>query len=347
MDAFTLRLQRHLPPEGNLVWSPYSVASALAMVAAGARGATYEELVRVLGAAPDRLRLADAAALDDVEVAVVGTLWARAGLTFDEGYERAIAAFPGAAARIADFAADPDAARRAINADVQKTTRELIKELLAPGTVDRDTAAVLVNALYLKAAWWSPFAEQDTESGVFHGHGGRGDVRMMRRTGRMPYAEADGWRMVGLAAGGGLVAEVVLGPEDAGGGLPPAESLRRLRGSARHVTVDLALPRFRAETQASLDPAFRALGVVSAFADDADFSGMARERVRLDRIEHKAVLDVDESGFEGAAATAAVVALASFDTSRPVPFRVDRPFSVLVRDPRTEAVFFAARVTDL
>lgn len=345
MDDFTLSLHRLLPAAGDLVWSPYSVASALALLATGARGTTREEPVRVLGAPPDGLRLPEAAALEGVEIAVANALWGRAGLTFEEKYERALAAFPGASARVADFAADPDGARRAINADVEKVTRALITDLLPPGAITAGTAAVLVNALYLKAAWRNPFGQGTTRPGPFHGPGGTREVPMMRRTGRMPYAQADGWRMATLAAEGGVVADVLLAPDGQDGGLPPAPFLRALREAARDVRVALALPRFRVEGRASLGGVLGALGVHAAFTDDADFSGMTPERVRVDRVEHKAVLDVDEAGFEGAAATAATMVLASFATDGVVDFLVDRPFAILVRHPATDAVYFAARVT--
>ncbi|MCO5973236.1 serpin family protein [Actinoallomurus soli] len=345
MDDFMMRLHDHLPPEANLVWSPYSVASALALVAAGARGPTLAELTRVLGAPPERLGLAESAALGDAEIHVANILWARPGLTVKDAYRRALGDLPGAAFRVADFAGDPDAARRAINTEVEKVTEDLIRDLLPPGSVGRGTAAVLANALYLKAAWRSPFAGRDTRPEPFHGAGGRRRVPMMRRTGRMAYAEAGGWRMVAPAAEGGLAVEVVVGPDPAGA--PPGpDLLRRLRGSARQMSVALSLPRFRVEGRVSLGEALRALGAGTAFTEDADLSGLAEEPVHLDRIEHKAVLEVDESGFEGAAATAAVMTLAAFTPVRPVEFRVDRPFLVLVRHPGTEAVYFAARITD-
>ncbi|GAA4636546.1 serpin family protein [Actinoallomurus vinaceus] len=345
MDDFTLNLHRRLPPEGNLVWSPYSVASALAMVAAGARGTTREELTRLLGAPPERLRLAEAAVVDDAEMAVANILWARAGLAFEDSYQRAIADLPGAAVHVADFAADPEGARRAINAEVEKVTRELIQDLLAPGAVDRRTAAVIANALYLKAAWRHEFTERNTRPEPFHGALGRREVPMMRRTGRMAYAEADGWRMATLPADGGVAVEVLLGPDPEVA--PPGPGLlRRLRESARHVSVALSLPRFRVESRVSLAETLAALGVGTAFTGDADLSGMTAEPVRLDRIEHKAVLDVDETGFEGAAATAVVVTLSAITAGRSVEFRVDRPFLVFVRHPGSEAVYFAARVTD-
>jgi serpin B len=112
------------------------------------------------------------------------------------------------------------------------------------------------------------------------------------------------------------------------------------------VKVELSVPRFRVESQASLTEPLRALGVTAAFTDDADFSGITPESAQIDRIEHKAVLDVDEDGFEGAAATAVVMVPAGLDMSRPMEFRVDRPFLVVVRHPASEAVYFLARVIE-
>jgi serine protease inhibitor len=343
MYEFALNLGRWLAPEGNLVWSPYSVVSALGLAAAGARGDTYDELVGALGAAPGDLRLAEAAALKDAEIAVANTLWTQDGLPIEEAYERAVAGFPGAARHSAGFAADPERARRAINAEVAKTTRDLIKELLPGGTLDRRTRAVIVNALYLKIAWQTTFS--GTRPRPFHGPDGRREVPTMRRTGRMPYAEADGWRMVTLPAEGGVVADVLLGAGGQGDA-PSPELLRRLYGAARPTRVALSLPRFRVEAEASLKDPLGRLGVVTAFGDDADFSGITPEPLRIDRVEHKAVLDVDEKGFEGAAATAVVMVLAAMDMSAPVEFRVDRPFLMVVRHPATEGVYFLARVTD-
>jgi serine protease inhibitor len=346
MYGFALDLHRRLAPggTGDFVWSPYSVASALALAAAGARGGTYDELTNALGAAPADLRLADATALDgDAEIAVANTLWLHEGLPIEEEYERTVRAFPGAAVHAADFAADPERVRRAINAEVAKTTRELVKDLLPPGTVDTRTAAVIANALYLKAAWHTPFLRNSTLPVPFYGPGGRRRVPMMRRTGHMAYAEADGWRMVTLAAAGGVMTDVLLNPD---GGTPSPETLHRLYDATRHVKVELAVPRFRVESQAGLAGPLNALGVRAAFTDDADFSGIGPEPLRIDRVEHKAVLDVDEDGFEGAAATAAVMVPAGMDLSKPVEFRVDRPFLVVVRHPPTGAVYFLAQVTE-
>jgi serpin B len=48
INAFGLELMRHLSPKGNLVFSPTSIALALAMVEPGARGETLAQLDRLL-----------------------------------------------------------------------------------------------------------------------------------------------------------------------------------------------------------------------------------------------------------------------------------------------------------
>jgi serine protease inhibitor len=338
----------------NLVWSPYSVAAALGVTAAGARGGTYDELARALGGEVAELgrELAAAARLPDAEVAVANTLWARHGLPFEDDYQRAVLAWPGGALHAADFRGDPEGSRGKINADVEKTTRGLIKELLAAGTITPETAAVIVNALYLKVAWAQAFEKSATVPRPFHAPSGRRRVPTMRQLQRMPYAAAGGWRMATLPTQSDVVVDVLL-PDRPDADLADlaaidAGALTELFDSAKPVQVDLALPRLRVETAATLNGPLSELGVVTAFDPDrADFSGITPERICVSKIVHQAVLHVDEQGFEGAAATAVVMRLASaFGASRAVEFHVDRPFLLLVRHPATGAIYFLARITE-
>jgi serpin B len=368
-------LSERAPATGNLVWSPYSVAAALGITATGARGRTYDELAQALGGDVAGLgrRLADAARVDGAEMAVANTLWTRLGVTADDDYQRAVVGWPGGALHAADFGADPEGSRVKINADVAKTTRGLIKELLAQGTITADTAAVVVNALYLKAAWLKRFGEHATRPRRFRAPSGKRDVPSMHQRERMPYAATRGWSMVTLPttasdareatdgtpgdstrrAGaasnqqGQVVADVLL--PDGELTHPDAATLAGLYDSAATAEVDLILPRFRVDTSARLNDPLRALGIGTAFdGEHADFSGITRDqRIYIDQVVHQAVLDVDEQGFEGAAATAVAFALAAaLPPSRPVTFHVDRPFLVLVRHQPTGAIYFFARVTE-
>jgi serine protease inhibitor len=349
---FVRALHAELPAEGNLCWSPYSVAAAMGLVAEGARGATRDELAGALAPGADLAELARtlvaSASLTEAETAVANSLWMDASVRFREAYQRTVLGLPGGAVHTTDFRGDPDGSRVKINDDVERTTRGLIRELLAKGMINQDTAAVIVNALYLKVAWLNAFPEPATAPAAFHAPAGTREVPTMRLQESFRYAEADGWRMVSLPTPGEAVVDVLL--PDGGGepALPAADVLDALRSSGSSMKVDLALPRFRVEAAAILNEPLARLGVVRAFSrGEADFSGITEaERIFVDLVVHKAVLRVDEQGFEGAAATAVVMRLVSIDMGTPVTFHVDRPFLVLVRHRQTGAVYFVARVSE-
>jgi serpin B len=64
---------------------------------------------------------------------------------------------------------------------------------------------------------------------------------------------------------------------------------------------------------------------------------------------HKAFIDVNETGTEAAAATAAVMVGAAMRAPDPTPppeFRADHPFVYLIRDNRSGGILFMGRVND-
>jgi serpin B len=353
MRDFALALHRQLPADGNLCWSPYSVAAALGLVAAGARGRTRDELAAALVpggelAALDRV-LAESASPAEAVAAVANRLWLDLHLRCREEFQQAALRRPGGAVYPADFRSDPEGSRIKINEDVEQVTRGLIRELVGEGMISPETAAVIVNALYLKVGWLNAFAEAATTPARFQAPSGAREVPTMRQQESFGYAAAGGWRMVSLPTAGMVVVDVLL-PDESGetDDAPTPALLAELQRAARPTKVDLAMPRFRVEAAAVLNGPLEQLGVVAAFSPAAaDFSGISEtERTFIDLVVHKAVLRVDEQGFEGAAATAVVMRMVSMDMSSPVPFHVDRPFLVLVRHPRTGAIYFLARVAE-
>lgn len=351
---YVLALQHGLPDRGALCWSPYSVASALGLAAAGARGATREQLERLLVPGADlaalRRMLADSAELSEADVAVVNSLWMDQRLPVREEYLARVGEAPGGALHTTDFRDDPEGSRRAVNDDVARTTRGLIQQLLASGTITPETATVIVNALYLKVAWLYPFPRELTAPGRFLTADGVREVPVMRQQDTFRYAEAGGWRMATLPTPSEVAVDILLPAAET---VQPeawpaltADTLTRLWSIARPRKLDLWLPRFRVEYGITLNPVLHRLGAVDAFdPDKADFSGITdAQRIVMDLVVHKAVLRANEAGFEGAAATAVAMRIVSMDMSTPMPFHVDRPFLALVRHARTGAVYFLARV---
>jgi serpin B len=360
VKGFALALHRPLATlagAGNHVWSPYSVAAALGLAGLGAAGRTRAELEALLGDLDALARtLAEAAAFPAREhepqppqLALANALWLSTDLVPEPSYLANLLSWPGGAAHAADFAGDRDGVRQAINAEVEKVTRGLVRELIGARDLTPATRAVLVNALWLKVGWQPGFGERSTRPATFHAPAGDRKVPTMHATRTLRLAEAGGWRSVTLPAAGGVAADILLPDGDLGSAeqvlTPDLLAALQAGGTAR---VDLALPRFRVAGEARLGSLLPPLGLAHAFSRDADFSALTRSGpLRIDNVLHKAVLRVDEQGLEGAAATAVAMLLAAaVRPAAPVPFHVDRPFLVLVRHAGTGAIYFLARVTE-
>lgn len=362
---FALDLLHALPPPaaGGVV-SPWSISSALAVVADGCDRAARDEIEQVLGGSADgdvverlatdattlarRLGVGDAEAGSSGEsrLAVANTLWVDGGRTPVAAFVGHLDRWPGAALRAAPLATDPERARREINSDVAGTTRGLIPDILPRGALTGEERAVVVNALYLLAAWIEPFAEGATVDEPFHAPSGARAVPTMRATCEAAYVGGD-WQYLALPLHLGLRAEVLLPPDGAGPRALAPATLAACRAAAATHRVDLHLPRFRVESTLDVAPALRALGVRRAFEPGARaLAVVEEERLHLAGAIHGAVLRVDERGVEGAAATALVARAVAFRQLPAVEMRVDRPFLVLVTHPATGAVIFLAEVAE-
>ncbi|MCP2165204.1 serpin family protein [Goodfellowiella coeruleoviolacea] len=372
--AFALALHHALAPDPteDACWSPYSVASALGVASQAAQGGTRAELLTLLVGDPDRdvrdhaVLLAEAGALRggarggggggggsdarSPELAVTNTLWVWDELPVNGDFVTDLAGWPGHSVRTAPFATDPEAARAAINADVAATTHDLIPELVPPGAVAQDTVATLVNALYLRTAWRTPFDANDTRPKPFHAPDGPRPVPTMRHTGQLTHAAQDGWTAVGLPAHGGVEAVVLLPDGDLAAAEPGLDvpRLTALLAARTRTRVELHLPRCRARARAALTAALTGLGVRTLFSRSADLGALSPDpRLSVSDVLHEAVLRVDEQGLEGAAATAMMIRMTSMPVHQepPLVIRVDRPFLLLVRHQATGALYFLARIT--
>jgi serpin B len=171
---------------------------------------------------------------------------------------------------------------------------------------------------------------------------------MMHTGSGLPYAAGPGWRAVELPYVGGKLAMLVIVPDDLAAfeGTLDGEALDRITGALASNHVDLALPKFGAESKVALGSVLAALGMPTAFTDAADFSGITtQEPLLISAVIHQANIDVDEKGTTAAAATA-VVMVATGAPLEPVTLTVDRPFLFALRDVETGAVLFLGRIAD-
>jgi serpin B len=362
--GFACDLLRTHPAAGqdNAVVSPWSVSSALAALAPGcdaaardeivralAPGATTNDLVAALAGDAAQVTASAAAAEDGSTLAVANTLWVDEGRTPSPAFAAGLERWPGAAVHSIRLAGDPEGARSTINADVAATTRELIPEILPAGSISPDDRAVIVNALYLLAAWLEPFSPDATTDEPFHAPSGSRDVPTMQGLRDAAYtAGLGGGGYLALPLWGVLRAEILLPPAGAAATVLDASGLDDLRRRATTHRVDLHLPRFRVSSAYALDGPLQRLGIGRVF--DASTRPLpdvvVEEPLHISGAFHAAVLRADERGIEGAAATAMIARAVAYRELPEVEMRVDRPFLVLITHRDTGAVLFLARVAE-
>jgi serpin B len=366
---FALDLLRSVAGGGdNTVVSPFSIAAALTMTYAGARGVTAEQMRDTLHMVLDAdtthearnelaLRIADVpepAAGDEgapMQVNIANALWGQQEFPFAQPFLETLASAYDAGVRLVDFVADAEGARTAINDWVEGETNERIVDLLPAGSVNTDTRLVLVNAIWFKASWAAPFDPAETADGSFRLlDGSRATVAMMHGTARTGFVGGDGYKAARLGYFGDASMLVIAPDEgrfDEVLGKLDASMLSSIDAGLSVHMVDLTMPRFEFESELSLRETLSALGMSAAFDPaTADFSGIstARDDLHLQDVVHKAFISVDEEGTEAAAATASIVGVTSLPP--PATLTLDNPFIYLIRHDSTGEILFAGTVTN-
>ena len=349
---------------GNLIFSPFNIGSALSMTLAGARGRTAEEMAAVLHQAyPDAQypaefqnmvnELAGRANGAGNQLLNANGLWVQKGLALQRDFQHTILDTYAAGFTPLDFARDTERARAAINSWTDEHTKGKIHELFAPGSLSGQTRLVLTSAVYFYGKWERPFQTKATHPAPFKLDGGRTvDTPFMNQTGSFGYAETSSLQILEMKYAGSGIAWDVLLPKTENGlaDLETSltfENLKAWLGSIANRPVEVALPKFRAESQFSLREALSRLGMARAFRDSADFSGIdGKHDLALSDVVHKAYVDVSEAGTEAAAATGSVAVLVRMVVPDRVVFRADHPFLFLIRDTRTGLILFAGRLTN-
>ena len=367
MQGFAGRLYGRGPADGNLVISPFSVAMALAMTVNGAKGKTRSEMLEVLGVSDldafngglnaltqELESLAGAVERADgskAELALdsANSLWGQRDTAWQQAFLDELARDYGTGMRLVEYKGGAaEAARAHINDWTSGQTHDKITDLIPEGVLDKYTRLVLVNAIYLKAAWETPFEVNGTELKPFDG--GRLIAPMMTSY-ELPasYRHGDGWQSAQLGYAGRSLAMTVLLPDPGRlGDLEAAVASHGLGGflGGEQALLHVELPKWTTRSALGLVDALIALGMPTAFDDRlADFSGMTtQELLFIKAVLHQGYIAVDEEGTEAAAATAVVVGVDSASITQ--PFIVNRPFLYVVHDTAHGTPLFVGRVTD-
>jgi serpin B len=361
--GFALDLYQKLrATEGNLFFSPYSISTALAMTYAGSRGDTQTQMATALHFLPNQdhlhpalaelaARLEETGRQKQIQLMMANALWPGKGFPLLKEFLALAKKFYGVRITPIDFSAE-ETARHTINAWVEEKTESRIKDLIAPGVLEAATRLVLVNAIYFKGAWASPFEPGLTSpASFFTAPDVSVQVPLMNLKKDFRYAESEDLQILELPYAGENLSMLVLLPKQADGLTKLEASLAKDKldewiQDLAETEVQVSLPTFELTFPFRLDDTLKSMGMVDAFSDKADFSAMdASQTLFIGAVLHKAFVAVNEQGTEAAAATAVVMQLkmAAFPS---IVFRADHPFVFLIREQGTGSILFIGRVAN-
>lgn len=361
-----------LAGEGNLLISPYSLQTALAMTYLGAAGETKQSMGQTLrfpadaaelGGSFHSLAMALSASTEqagkDLSFLVANRLFGQEGFEFRPSFLQSVERDFQAPLEELDFRNRSAEATRQINSWVEEKTRERIRDLIPEGALTRDTALVLVNALYAMLPWAEEFPRHEGLEITFQGRAGEQTGPALRQTASLGYEEFPEFSAITLPFRGGDFQFVVLLPKK--GRELPVEALEgelwRELTQLSSRRIRLTLPKIKLEPPTlPLKDVLVGMGMPSAFdipQKSADFDAMAPRKpddyLYISNVFHKTFLALDEKGVEAAAATAVVMmrALAMPMEEEPLEVTVDRPFIFAIQHRPTAACIFLGRLNSL
>lgn len=355
-------------PNENLLYSPFSINTAMGMVYTGARGNTADEMAKVMGykASPKEQHEYFAKSIHSIQEIggrKVAELFTANGL-FSADTNKAL--MYGDYLDILQKSFDSELhyldfrnARESadfINKWVEKNTNERIRDIVS----ERQIAAsgdglVLVNSIYFKSPWRSKFNRKETREDKFFTSSARKEfinLPMMHILESYPYAELEGMQILEMPFEESELSMVIVLPKEIDKlDFNEKDWHKWMDSLEKSRKVDVYMPRFRLEsTLDKLPETFKKMGMTDAFdAGKADLSGIMRlgkENLYISDIVHKAFLEVLEEGTEAAAATQVGVAKMSYQPEQPPypVFRVDRPFFLAILNKQSDEILFLAKV---
>lgn len=361
---FALALYQELrSTPGNIVVSPYSIATALAMSFEGARGETANEMASALRIPVSAKRHDEAMSLreqlaslgsnskgadgKDFQLNIVNRLYAPQSLPLESEFISTLDRVHGTEVSPMDFANAPEAARKAINQWVASQTADKIDELLPEKSIRSSTRLLLINAIYLNAAWAEPFAEANTRPAPFHAASGDVAVPFLNGEGSYSHTRAEGVDVLAIPLSGSELDMVFFAADDLKSFEDKLDSkrVRQLFAALRSKHCRVSMPKFAFDFNTGLTKPMRELGMERAFdVDRADFSGMSSEpRLFISDILHSAFIAVEEPGVEAGAATAVVMGI---DSAPELSLTIDKPYLFAIRDRQSGTLLFWGRVAN-
>jgi serpin B len=276
---------------------------------------------------------------------IANSIWYRTGFPVKAEYLDVNKEYFNAEVKELDFA--KAWALDTINNWCARKTNNLIKKPL--DQISPDAMMYLINAIYYKGIWANKFDKKETRVRTFTNEKNvQSDVNMMQKTDTFAYTSDEIAQYLDLPYGNGSFSMTVILPNE---GKTTNDVLKNLSVESWNKTlnnlttkrVEVKLPRFKVQNTYEMKDILTSMGMIQAFTDEADFSGISNLRLFISRVIHSTYCEVNEEGTEAAAVTIIEFELTSMPIN-PIIFNANRPFLFFIREKNTGVILFAAKM---
>jgi serpin B len=349
----------------NVLFSPYSISSALAMTYAGAREETALQMSKTMHYSLSQQQLHEGFRnlnrdiqpgedMESCELHSANALWLQEKYGILDNYYKICQKYYGAAFHYTDFINQPEKSRANINKWVEDKTNEKIKDLIPKNAISDLTRMILTNAIYFYGKWATPFEKKHTEKADFYLSDGTTVLAdfMNHPKKRFLYYEDSLFQILEMPYEGDKYAMSIFLPTTGKSltsldQLLQTDQLKQLQRKMKAYQLEVLIPRFQFSYAISLEKTLSEMGMPIAFSNAADFSGMTGQKdLKIDKVIHKAFIEVNEEGTEAAAATAVIMVERSTYMPDKKVFNANRPFAFIIQDKESGSILFMGKVLD-
>lgn len=337
----------------NIVISPLSLNTVLAMTQNGAANKTKEEMLSALeltGINDSIINenyqkvIAHFNSLKSVNVNMADSIWIQKNIKVRDDFKNIGRDNYEAEIYNVDF--NKSTAVNAINNWVSDKTAGKIKKL---NTNLENVTMVLINTIYFKGKWAEPFIEKSTTKEAFNlSDGSKINVDMMKGVLSVDYLKAKDFSAVRLPYDDNNFGFYIFLPDKGSSTEKLIQSMtydnwEKWTNDFKRAEVDIKLPKFKIEYEDELNSMLQGFGMKAAFDPErADFSKITDKSQYIDLVKQKCYIDVNEAGTEAAAATE--VLMKAGIVANPIEFTADKPFLYAIADKKTGLIIFMGKV---
>lgn len=349
-----------LEQEEQIVLSPLSASFALSMVANGANENTLNEILATLGFKDFTINevngynqklIKELGELDKTTILeTANSIWVDKSFSILESYPKVLKETYQAEVKTADFSSA--SARKEINEWCSEKTHGRIPNFLE--YLDPTSDLVLLNALYFKGQWESPFKKENTQSDFFTtSTGEQKKVDFMQQNHyEYKFMTDEQIALAELPYGNEAFSMTIVLPHE---NVLLDEWMKQLNTSywtelqskTKHQSLKLKLPKFKIENKDLLTETLKKMGISEAFTQGADFSNLSKDNLFISEIMQANYFCIDEQGTEASAVTGTVNITSPGGTPTAIDFYVNRPFLFIIKEKSTGTILFLGKINNL